>query len=363
MEPKSQVHTWMDREKRKNGEYSWSLLHSKIVIVTRILNASILFIQLWSLWEIHVFELHVLATNPSFVWFWRTVRACGRNTCPHMFQLISPFRCYLHFTSLRFLFFSRRSHSGRPYDWQFGSHGVQHQAACERHLQLQLGTGRQRQNGGRAPPAGTGTHGTPSTRHTRATAGLEHDESFIWGGGATGRRKGKKFLHQGPPRRGRCWGSLSMPYILGGCWFCDIFIASLCIFLSVSMPRILGGRWYFSRSRFLCILTHDPFVAQAALAHGVVAGRQGYGSIFVVASGNGGHFKDNCNFDGYANSIYTVTIGRDSTAMCPRWKVLSVPGIIFQNPVELLLYNICKLHRLHWWIRSASQSLESTIAP
>lgn len=50
-------------------------------------------------------------------------------------------------------------------------------------------------------------------------------------------------------------------------------------------------------------------LAQAALAHGVLAGRKGYGSIFVVASGNGGHFKDNCNFDGYANSIYTVTIG------------------------------------------------------
>ena len=41
-----------------------------------------------------------------------------------------------------------------------------------------------------------------------------------------------------------------------------------------------------------------------------MAGRRGYGSIFVVASGNGGHFKDNCNFDGYANSIFTVTIGK-----------------------------------------------------
>ena len=29
----------------------------------------------------------------------------------------------------------------------------------------------------------------------------------------------------------------------------------------------------------------------------------------MVASGNGGHYKDNCNFDGYANSIFTVTIG------------------------------------------------------
>ena len=30
----------------------------------------------------------------------------------------------------------------------------------------------------------------------------------------------------------------------------------------------------------------------------------------MVASGNGGKVKDNCNFDGYANSIYTITIGK-----------------------------------------------------
>ena len=43
--------------------------------------------------------------------------------------------------------------------------------------------------------------------------------------------------------------------------------------------------------------------------HSVEYGRGGYGSIFVVASGNGGSNYDNCNFDGYANSIYTITIG------------------------------------------------------
>lgn len=48
---------------------------------------------------------------------------------------------------------------------------------------------------------------------------------------------------------------------------------------------------------------------QAALQHGVIAGRHGFGSIFVVASGNGGQYNDNCNYDGYANSIYTITIG------------------------------------------------------
>lgn len=31
----------------------------------------------------------------------------------------------------------------------------------------------------------------------------------------------------------------------------------------------------------------------------------------MVASGNGGQHNDNCNYDGYANSIYTVTIGSD----------------------------------------------------
>ena len=49
-------------------------------------------------------------------------------------------------------------------------------------------------------------------------------------------------------------------------------------------------------------------LAQAALKHGVIAGRSGFGSIFVVASGNGGMEGDNCNYDGYASSIYTITI-------------------------------------------------------
>lgn len=37
-------------------------------------------------------------------------------------------------------------------------------------------------------------------------------------------------------------------------------------------------------------------------------GRRGLGSIFVWASGNGGRFNDNCNCDGYTNSIYTLSI-------------------------------------------------------
>lgn len=51
------------------------------------------------------------------------------------------------------------------------------------------------------------------------------------------------------------------------------------------------------------------FFFQKALELGTSYGRYGYGSIFVFASGNGGLVNDNCNFDGYANSIYTLTVG------------------------------------------------------
>lgn len=50
-------------------------------------------------------------------------------------------------------------------------------------------------------------------------------------------------------------------------------------------------------------------LAMTAMRHGVTFGRRGYGAIYVVASGNGGRTDDNCNYDGYANSIYTVTVG------------------------------------------------------
>ena len=37
-------------------------------------------------------------------------------------------------------------------------------------------------------------------------------------------------------------------------------------------------------------------------------GRDGKGSIFVWASGNGGREQDSCNCDGYTNSIYTISV-------------------------------------------------------
>ncbi|XP_068090114.1 proprotein convertase subtilisin/kexin type 4 isoform X2 [Hyperolius riggenbachi] len=50
-------------------------------------------------------------------------------------------------------------------------------------------------------------------------------------------------------------------------------------------------------------------LAMGAFYKGTVNGRGGLGSVFVWASGNGGLHYDNCNFDGYANSIYTLSVG------------------------------------------------------
>ncbi|OZJ04715.1 hypothetical protein BZG36_01810 [Bifiguratus adelaidae] len=46
-----------------------------------------------------------------------------------------------------------------------------------------------------------------------------------------------------------------------------------------------------------------------AIINGIENGRNGSGTIFVFASGNGGASDDNCNFDGYTNSIYSITVG------------------------------------------------------
>ncbi|KAJ1667510.1 pheromone processing endoprotease [Coemansia sp. RSA 1813] len=50
-------------------------------------------------------------------------------------------------------------------------------------------------------------------------------------------------------------------------------------------------------------------IVEDAFINGVENGRGGLGSLFVFATGNGGTYYDNCNFDGYTNSIYTISIG------------------------------------------------------
>ncbi|KAG8217632.1 peptidase S8/S53 domain-containing protein [Butyriboletus roseoflavus] len=50
------------------------------------------------------------------------------------------------------------------------------------------------------------------------------------------------------------------------------------------------------------------YIIHKAFLNGVQNGRHGKGSIFVFASGNGAMSGDQCNFDGYTNSIYSVTV-------------------------------------------------------
>ncbi|CCE66336.1 hypothetical protein TPHA_0P01790 [Tetrapisispora phaffii CBS 4417] len=50
-------------------------------------------------------------------------------------------------------------------------------------------------------------------------------------------------------------------------------------------------------------------LVKKAMIKGTQEGRNEKGSIYVFASGNGGHYGDNCNYDGYTNSIYSITIG------------------------------------------------------
>lgn len=50
-------------------------------------------------------------------------------------------------------------------------------------------------------------------------------------------------------------------------------------------------------------------LVQRAIVNGVQNGRGRKGSIFVFSAGNGASQDDNCNFDGYTNSIYSITVG------------------------------------------------------
>ena len=56
-----------------------------------------------------------------------------------------------------------------------------------------------------------------------------------------------------------------------------------------------------------------------ALQDGVNKGRNGKGSVFVWASGNGGKFSDNCNCDGYTTSIYTLSVSSASEQGTTPW--------------------------------------------
>lgn len=55
-------------------------------------------------------------------------------------------------------------------------------------------------------------------------------------------------------------------------------------------------------------MAEPGLLVKRAILNGVQNGRDKKGNIFVFASGNGAHWGDNCNFDGYTNSIYSITV-------------------------------------------------------
>ncbi|RWS28899.1 furin-like protease 2, partial [Leptotrombidium deliense] len=69
-------------------------------------------------------------------------------------------------------------------------------------------------------------------------------------------------------------------------------------------------------------------LAQKAFFNGVTKGRNGLGVLYVWAAGNGGKNKDNCNADGYANSIYTITVSSADKYGLKPWYVEECSSII-----------------------------------
>lgn len=51
------------------------------------------------------------------------------------------------------------------------------------------------------------------------------------------------------------------------------------------------------------------YLTQQAFAQSAQRGRNGKGTIFVWAAGNGRHNHDQCGYDGYASSPYTIAVG------------------------------------------------------
>ncbi|KAM0736557.1 Neuroendocrine convertase 1 [Formica fusca] len=68
-------------------------------------------------------------------------------------------------------------------------------------------------------------------------------------------------------------------------------------------------------------------LAGEALKRGVTEGRNGKGNIYVWASGNGGN-SDDCGYDGYVGSIYTVAVGSVSQTGKLPWYGEKCPAVL-----------------------------------
>ena len=88
--------------------------------------------------------------------------------------------------------------------------------------------------------------------------------------------------------------------------------------------EIYIGLWLF----YLQVLHQIPWndslclaflIVFTSLSLSLLQGRGGKGSIFVWASGNGGRQGDNCDCDGYTDSIYTISISSASQQGLSPW--------------------------------------------
>lgn len=65
--------------------------------------------------------------------------------------------------------------------------------------------------------------------------------------------------------------------------------------------------WYGARRARASMRGPHPVPVSGLVLH--LQGRGGLGTLFIWASGNGGLHYDNCNCDGYTNSIHTLSVG------------------------------------------------------
>jgi subtilisin-like proprotein convertase family protein len=70
----------------------------------------------------------------------------------------------------------------------------------------------------------------------------------------------------------------------------------------------------------------------AALKNAVETGRGGKGTIFMWAGGNGLEVNDNSNYDGYANSIYTIAVGAFDSQSSQAYYSESGANIVIVSP-------------------------------
>ena len=73
-------------------------------------------------------------------------------------------------------------------------------------------------------------------------------------------------------------------------------------------------------------------LTKAALQTAVTSGRGGLGTIFLWAGGNGGDVGDNSNYDGYANSIYTIAVAAISNKRTQSYYSESGANIVIASP-------------------------------